>query len=114
MFIKIQSVPLLNKATVKPDRTSKYAQTPWRRCFKSQTRESSEKTVLIGIRSFHLPADFQIFRLIEFASKTNLSQNAHFVRNGFDERRRFLIRYVRCLGWPVGNEPGKGTFRPAL
>jgi hypothetical protein len=45
---------LMFKRLVTAWRISKYTQTLWRRCLSLHTYESSEKTISISIRSFHL------------------------------------------------------------
>lgn len=48
--------------------------------------------------------DFQIRRLVDFASKAGVCQNDHFLVNSFNERKKFLVGNIRRFHVPISDE----------
>lgn len=109
MFIEIQAVPLLEQIEQRDRESEPHLEicpNTLSKMFKSANlrQEREHRLDQHPVVPLAAPTKFEVFRLIRFAPKAGVRQNNHPLRNSFDERQKFLIRNVRRLYLPIGNE----------
>lgn len=109
IFIKIQSVPLLEQIEkrdrkgeshleIRPDSLPQMFQ------FANLRQQRENRFDQHSVVPLAAPTDFQIFRLIDSAPKAGVRQNNHFPDHSFDERQKLLVGDIRRFNLPVGDE----------
>ena len=109
IFIKIQSVPMLEQIEqgdrvsephleIRPHSLAQVFQTANLRQ-KRENRFDQHSVIPLAAR-----ADFQIFRLVDFAPKASIRQDNHFVGNSFDKWQKLRVGNIRRFHVPTSHE----------
>ena len=109
VIIKIQTVPLLEQIEKRDRkgephleiRPNSLAQMFQFTDLRQERKDGFDQHPVVPLAA---PADFQVFRLIDRASKSGVCQNDHFVGHSLDERQKCLIGNVRRFYLPVGDQ----------
>lgn len=109
IFIKIQTVPLLEQIEQSDGKGKPHLEicpNTLLQVFQFTDLRQKRKDGFDNhsVVPFAAPTQFQVFRRIDFPAKTDVCQNDHFIRDGFDERQKFLIRNIRRFNLPTGDE----------
>lgn len=109
LFIKIQTVPLLEQIEQSDRKSEPHLEI----CpnslaqmfqFTNLPKQRENRFNQHSIVPLATPTDFQVFRLSSATAKGGVSQNDHFVTDGFGERQKFLIRNICLFNLPIGDK----------